>query len=84
MQRPTFADPRDRFAFWRIFTSEQHKYVLVAFLDDMLDLDEPHRIVTVERLPPRTTSLGPGAEALDRPCEVHGRTALKLLASRNK
>jgi predicted transposase/invertase (TIGR01784 family) len=52
MHRPTFADPKTDFAFKRIFGSEQHKDVLVAFLNDMLDLDEPHRIVGVELLPP--------------------------------
>jgi predicted transposase/invertase (TIGR01784 family) len=52
MQRPTFADPRNEFVFKRIFDSDQHKDVLVAFLNDMLDLDEPHRIVGVELLPP--------------------------------
>ena len=52
MLRPTFADPKTDFAFKRIFGSEEHKDVLVAFLNDMLDLDEPHRIVTVELLPP--------------------------------
>lgn len=52
MLRPTFADPKTDFAFKRIFGSEEHKDVLVAFLNDMLDLDEPHRIVSVELLPP--------------------------------
>jgi predicted transposase/invertase (TIGR01784 family) len=50
--RPTFADPKTDFAFKRIFGSEEHKDVLVAFLNDMLDLDELHRIVAVELLPP--------------------------------
>jgi len=52
MQRPTFADPKTDFAFKRIFGSEEHKDVLVAFLNDILQLDEPHRIVKVELLPP--------------------------------
>jgi hypothetical protein len=52
MPRPTFADPKTDFAFKRIFGSEEHKDVLVAFLNDMLDLDEPHHIVTIELLPP--------------------------------
>ena len=46
MARPTFADPKTDFAFKRIVGSEERKDVLVAFLDDMLGLDEPHRIVT--------------------------------------
>lgn len=49
MTRPTFADPKTDFAFKRIFGSEEHKDVLVAFLNDMLDLDEPHRIAHAER-----------------------------------
>ncbi|MBK8257841.1 MAG: Rpn family recombination-promoting nuclease/putative transposase [Polyangiaceae bacterium] len=52
MHQPTFADPKTDFAFKRIFGSEEHKDVLVAFLNDMLDLDNPHRIVSVELLPP--------------------------------
>lgn len=51
MPRPTFADPKTDFAFKRIFGSEEHKYVLIGFLNDILDLDEPHRIVSVELLP---------------------------------
>jgi hypothetical protein len=39
MNRPTFADPRTDFTFNRIFGSEQRNDVLVAFLNDMLDLD---------------------------------------------
>jgi hypothetical protein len=52
MQRPTFADPRNEFVFKRIFGSDQRKDVLAAFLNEVLDLDEPHRIVGVELLPP--------------------------------
>ena len=52
MQRPIFADPKTDFAFKRIFGSEDHKDVLVAFLNNMLDLDEAHRILGVELLPP--------------------------------
>ena len=52
MQRPTFADPKTDFAFKRIFGSEEHKDVLIAFLNHILELDEPHRIVAVDLLPP--------------------------------
>ena len=52
MQRPTFADPKTDFAFKRIFGSEEHKDVLIAFLNDMLGLDEDHRITAVELLSP--------------------------------
>jgi len=52
MQRPIFADPKTGFAFKRIFSSDEHKDVLVGFLNHMLDLDEGHRIASVELLPP--------------------------------
>jgi predicted transposase/invertase (TIGR01784 family) len=52
MPRPVFADPKTDFAFKRIFGSEEHKGVLIAFLNAMLDLDPPHRITAVELLPP--------------------------------
>jgi predicted transposase/invertase (TIGR01784 family) len=52
MRRLTFATPKNYFVFKRIFGSEQHKDVLVAFLHDMLGLDEAHRIVRVELLSP--------------------------------
>lgn len=52
MNRPTFADAKTDFVFKRIFGSEQHKDVLVAFLNDMLGLDEAHRIVRVDLLSP--------------------------------
>lgn len=52
MQRPTFADPKTDFTFKRIFGSEEHKDVLIAFLNDILGLDGPHRIRQVELLPP--------------------------------
>jgi predicted transposase/invertase (TIGR01784 family) len=50
MQHPTFADPKTDFVFRRIFGSEQRKDVLFAFLNDMLDLEGPRRIVGVELL----------------------------------
>ncbi len=59
MPRPTFADPKTDFAFKRIFGSEEHKDVLVAFLNDMLDLDAAHRIVDVELLPPEQRPVVP-------------------------
>src|SRR4051812_48800780 len=52
MPRQIFADPKTDFVFKRIFGSEEHKDVLVAFLNDMLALDEPHRVVDVELLSP--------------------------------
>ena len=54
-----FADPRNDFAFKRIFGSEDHKDVLVAFLNDMLALDERHRIVHVHLLSPEQRPVVP-------------------------
>lgn len=48
--RPTFADPKTDFVFKRLFGSEQHKALLVALLDALLELDEAHCIVDVELL----------------------------------
>ncbi len=50
--RPMFADPKIDFAFKKIFGSEEHKDVLRALLNALLELDEPHRIVSVELLAP--------------------------------
>lgn len=50
--RPLFADPKTDFVFKRIFGSEEHKGVLIAFLNHLLELDDPHRIVDVELLSP--------------------------------
>lgn len=47
MPRPTFADPRNDFVFRRIFGSEERRDVLVAFLHDMLALDQAHRILSM-------------------------------------
>jgi hypothetical protein len=61
MPRPTFADPKVDFAFKRIFGSEDHRDILIAFLNDMLDLDERHRIIDIALLPPE---LRPAVAAL--------------------
>ena len=50
--RPLFADPKTDFVFKRIFGSEEHKPVLIAFLNHLLELPEAHRIVDVELLSP--------------------------------
>src|SRR5262245_37187523 len=49
--RPTFADPRTDFVFKRIFGPEEHKDVLIPFLNDLLELEGDHRIVDVWPLP---------------------------------
>jgi len=77
MRRLIFADPKNDFVFRRIFGSEGDKDVLVAFLNHMLDLDEAHRIASVELLPPEQRP--PVAELklsiLDIKCtDAHGVT----------
>lgn len=52
MSRPVFADPKTDFAFQRIFGSEDHKAALIGFLNDILELPEPHRVRDVTFLPP--------------------------------
>ncbi len=51
---PVFADPKTDFIFQRVFTcrSEDHKTALLGFLNDILQLDEAHRITSVTLLPP--------------------------------
>jgi predicted transposase/invertase (TIGR01784 family) len=48
--RPTFADPKTDFVFKRIFGAEAHKPLLLALLNDLLELDEAHRILDVQYL----------------------------------
>ncbi len=50
--RPVFADPKTDFVFKRIFGTEEHKPLLVALLNGLLELDEAHRVVEVELLSP--------------------------------
>lgn len=46
-RRPVFADPKTDFTFHRIFGTEKHKIALLGFLNDILLLDEAHRITDV-------------------------------------
>ncbi|AUX45469.1 uncharacterized protein SOCE26_069600 [Sorangium cellulosum] len=48
--RPLFADPKTDFVFKKIFGSEEHKPLLIALLNDLLELDAAHRIATAELL----------------------------------
>ena len=50
--RAVFADPKTDFVFKRIFGNEAHKDLLIALLDALLELDEPHRITGLEFLTP--------------------------------
>ncbi|HRI70990.1 MAG TPA: Rpn family recombination-promoting nuclease/putative transposase [Polyangium sp.] len=51
-RRSLFADPKTDFTFHRIFGSEKHKMALIGFLNDIMSLDEEHRIVDVTFLDP--------------------------------
>jgi predicted transposase/invertase (TIGR01784 family) len=50
--RPLFADPKTDVVFKRLFGTEEHKDLLIALLDALLELDEPHRLLDVELLTP--------------------------------
>ncbi|MCK6591608.1 MAG: Rpn family recombination-promoting nuclease/putative transposase, partial [Polyangiaceae bacterium] len=50
--RPDFADPKTDFVFHRLFGTEEHKELLLALLNALLELDPAHRIVEVELLSP--------------------------------
>jgi predicted transposase/invertase (TIGR01784 family) len=50
--RPVFADPKTDFVFKRIFGTEQHKSLLIALLNALLELDDAHRIVDLSYLAP--------------------------------
>jgi predicted transposase/invertase (TIGR01784 family) len=52
MARPVFADPKTDFVFQRIFGTEDHKPALIGLLNDLLELDDAHRIQSVSLLPP--------------------------------
>jgi len=49
---PVFGDPKTDFVFQRIFGSEDHQTALLGFLNDILQLDDAHRITSVALLPP--------------------------------
>jgi predicted transposase/invertase (TIGR01784 family) len=50
--RPVFADPRTDFVFKRLFGSEPRIHLLLALLNDLLETDDQHQIVSVQLLPP--------------------------------
>src|ERR1700678_905305 len=49
---PVFGDPKTYFVFQRIFGSDDHKTALIGFLNDILQLDQTHRVTSVTLLPP--------------------------------
>ena len=48
---PVFADPKTDFVFKRIFGTVERKPLLIALLNDLLELEGEHRILDVEHLP---------------------------------
>ena len=50
--RPVFADPKTDFVFKRLFGSEPRLHLLLALLNDLLETDAAHQIVSVQLLPP--------------------------------
>lgn len=48
--RPVFADPKTDYVFKRLFGTEEHKPLLIALLNSLLELDEAHEIAEVELL----------------------------------
>ena len=50
-QEATYLDPKNDFAFKKIFGSEQNKDILIAFLNDVLDHDHIGQIVEIAFLP---------------------------------
>jgi len=50
--RPVFADPKNNFAFKRIFGREAHKPILIELLNALLELEGDHRIVDLDYLSP--------------------------------
>jgi predicted transposase/invertase (TIGR01784 family) len=47
-----FLNPRNDVAFKKIFGTEQHKNILIRFINDMLEFQGDQKIQTVEFLPP--------------------------------
>jgi predicted transposase/invertase (TIGR01784 family) len=50
--RHLFADPKTDFVFKKLFGTEERRPLLAALLQGLLELDEAHRLVGVELLPP--------------------------------
>jgi predicted transposase/invertase (TIGR01784 family) len=48
---PVFADPKTDFVFKRIFGTAERKPLLIALLNDLLELKGPQRILDVQHLP---------------------------------
>ncbi|HYO57350.1 PD-(D/E)XK nuclease family transposase [Archangium sp.] len=66
--RPLFADPKTDFVFKKLFGTEEHKPLLMALLNGLLELDEAHRVVEVELLSPEGLPSPSPRRALARRC----------------
>ena len=71
MARPLFADPKTDLIFKRIFGRKANRHLLIALLNDLLDLPPERRIVSVEHLPPEQLPTLPGLKRsiVDVKCE---------------
>ena len=79
---PVFGDPKTDFVFQRIFGSEDHKTALLGFLNDILQLDDAHRITSVALLPPEQRPKVERAQVLDRRRQVRRRPRAPPTSSR--
>lgn len=71
MARPLFADPKTDLIFKRIFGRKANRHLLIALLNDLLDLPPERRIVSVEHLSPEQLPTLPGLKRsiVDVKCE---------------
>lgn len=58
--KPVFADPKTDVIFKKIFGEKDHKDLLIALLNSLLELDEAHRIADIEYLTPEQLPQHPG------------------------
>src|SRR5271155_3780401 len=67
---PVFADPKTDVVFKRIFGSEAHKPLLIALLNDLLELTGPHRLRSAQHfsLEQRVTAPKSKLSILDVKC----------------
>ena len=54
-----FADPKNDLAFKKIFGNEDHKDILISFLNSLLDFKDEKTIVDINLLNPRLRTSNP-------------------------